>query len=115
MPLDYDSTSLAQSTARSRVSRFTTFGRKYRRSRPSSWSPSTGSNLGSIGQRAIGKVLQTVMDPIMDRRKLKFLRPILDRARSLTTEEEWVEEVKMRLSDSEAEHTGKVLEALRCV
>ena len=55
------------------------------------------------------------MDPIMDRRKLKFLRPILDRARSLTTEEEWVEEVKMRLSDSEAEHTGKVLEALRCV
>ena len=72
------------------------------------------AQIGSLTSAALGKTARFLVDPILDRQKLKFLEPILAHTRRLETEEEWKVEMEMRLSRSEDKTTEQVLETLRC-
>src|ERR1700761_4780496 len=68
---------------------------------------------GSLTSAALGKAARFIVDPILDRQKKTVLAPVLARARSLKTTQEWREEVDMRLSSRSWSSTAKILEAMR--
>lgn len=107
-----DLESLFSTTTQTSIRGFTIPEEECHSCRSSRWTH-VPHQIGSFTSKVLGKAAHAIVDPVLDKQKKKFLQPVLDRARSLSTAEEWMDEVSMRLNEEQNESTGRILEALR--
>lgn len=109
---EYDGRTLSTGTNSCSIARYTILDGECESCRSSRWTY-VPHQFGSLTSKVLGKVAHAVVDPILDRQKMRTLQPVLDRALSLATKWDWNLEMSMRLSSKEDDNTGQILEALR--